>query len=83
MKCQICHKDYSADCDFKQGRCPHTPPMINLQPRDTSLGHFYVSLVKSATRIAAGIALIWPQNLILAGAFLIAAEVLGIVEELV
>lgn len=57
--------------------------MIDIQPRDTSKGHFYVSLVKSATRIAAGIALVWPQSLILAGAFLIAAEVLGVVEELV
>lgn len=57
--------------------------MIEIQPRDTSRGHFYVSLVKSATRIAAGIALIWPQSIILAGAFLIAAEVLGVVEELV
>lgn len=57
--------------------------MINIQPRDTSRGHFYVSLIKSATRIAAGISLIWPQNIILAGIFLIAAEVLGVVEELV
>jgi len=57
--------------------------MINIQPRDTSRGHFYVSLFKSATRIAAGISLIWPQNVILAGVFLIAAEVLGVVEELV
>jgi hypothetical protein len=56
---------------------------MNIQPKDTSKGHFYVSLVKSATRIAAGIALIWPQNIILAGVFLIAAEVLGVVEELV
>lgn len=56
---------------------------MEIQPKDTSRGHFYVSLVKSATRIAAGIALVWPQNLILAGSFLIAAEVLGIVEELV
>lgn len=56
---------------------------MNIQPKDPSLGHFYVSLVKSATRIAAGIALIWPQSIILAGAFLIAAEILGIVEELV
>jgi len=83
MKCQVCRKDYSPACDYNQGRCPHHPPMINIQPKDTSKGHFYVSLVKSATRIAAGIALIWPQSLILAGAFLIAAEVLGIVEELV
>ena len=57
--------------------------MINIQPRDTSHGHFVVSLLKSATRIAAGIALIWPGSLILAGVFFILAEVLGIVEELV
>lgn len=45
--------------------------------------HRNISFVKSAVRIAAGITLIWPQNLILAGAFLIFAEVLGVVEELV
>lgn len=56
---------------------------MNIQPQDPSRGHFYVSLVKSATRIAAGISLIWPQSIVLAGAFLIAAEILGIVEELV
>ena len=56
---------------------------MNIQPRDTSRGHFYVSLVKSAARIAAGISLIWPQSIVLAGVFLIAAEILGIVEELV
>jgi len=82
-KCKICRKQYTPDCDYNQGRCPHHKPMINIQPKDTSRGHFYVSMVKSATRIAAGLALIWPQSLILAGAFLIAAEVLGIVEELV
>lgn len=85
MKCNACGKIYQPNCDWNQGRCPHHPPLLqmNIQPRDTSRGHFYVSLIKSATRIAAGIALIWPQSLILAGAFLIAAEVLGIVEELV
>ena len=83
MNCKICRKEYSPDCDYRQGRCPHHSPMIEIQPRDTSKGHFYVSLVKSATRIAAGIALIWPQSMVLAGLFLIAAEVLGIVEELV
>lgn len=56
---------------------------MEIQPKDPSQGHFYVSMVKSATRIAAGIALIWPQSLLLAGIFLIGAEVLGIVEELV
>ena len=83
MKCTLCRKEYSPGCDYRQGRCPHIPPMINIQPRDTSKGHFYVSLLKSATRIAAGISLIWPGSIFLAGVFLIAAEVLGVVEELV
>jgi len=51
--------------------------------KDPGAGHFYVSLVKSATRIAAGISMIWPQSIILAGVFIIVAEILGIVEELV
>jgi hypothetical protein len=53
-----------------------------IQPKDTSKGHFYVSIVKSATRIAAGVALI--SGLFIAtGALLILAEVLGIIEEIV
>lgn len=55
---------------------------MDIQPKDTSKGHFYVSLAKSALRIVAGVSLImvgFPE----AGAFFIAAEVLGIVEELV
>lgn len=55
---------------------------MEIQPKDTSKGHFYVSLVKSGFRIGAGIALIRGQ-LITAGALFILAEVLGIVEELV
>ena len=45
--------------------------------------HQQISFVKSALRIAAGISLIWPQSLVLAGIFLIVAEVLGVAEELV
>jgi hypothetical protein len=82
MKCQLCHKDYSPSCDYQQGRCPHHKPMINIQPKDTSRGHFYVSLVKSILRIGAGGCLI-QGNLFFAGMLLILAEVLGIVEELV
>lgn len=82
MKCDICKKDYSPDCDYNQGRCPHHPAMINIQPKDTSRGHFYVSLVKSIVRIGAGSSLI-VGNLFLAGFLLIFAEVLGIIEELV
>jgi len=56
--------------------------MLNIQPKDTSKGHFYVSLVKSAIRIVAGGCLI-TGNLLMAGVCFIMAEVLGIVEELV
>lgn len=56
--------------------------MMEVQPKDTSKGHFYVSLVKSALRVVAGGNLIL-GNLFWAGAFFIAAEVLGVVEELV
>ena len=45
--------------------------------------HTRISFIKSAVRIAAGISLIWPQSLVLAGIFLIVAEVLGVAEELV
>lgn len=64
---------------------------LNVQPKDTSKGHFYVSLVKSFVRIAAGSALImaWvdPMNseafVAAGGGLLIVAEILGIVEEVV
>jgi hypothetical protein len=55
---------------------------MEIQPKDTSTGHFYVSLVKSVLRIGAGASLImlgFPEP----GSLLIAAEILGIVEELV
>ena len=55
---------------------------MELQPKDTSRGHFYVSLAKSGIRILAGRALAY--GLVFeAGCFLILAEVLGILEELV
>ncbi len=43
--------------------------------------HFYISLAKSCIRIGAGFALIF-SKLPLAGALLIVAEILGILEEL-
>ena len=55
---------------------------MEIQPKDTSKGHFYVSLAKSAIRIVAGVCLI-TGNLLMAGVCFIMAEVLGIVEELV
>ena len=55
---------------------------MEVQPKDTSRGHFYVSLVKSGLRIAAGAALCI-YGLTVVGGLFIAAEILGIVEELV
>jgi hypothetical protein len=72
---------------------------LELQPKDTSKGHFYVSLVKSFIRIGAGVGLVlagmaftsshgqlWPNIawwLQFAGVGLIIAEALGILEEIV
>jgi len=54
---------------------------IKLEPKDVSKKHFYISLVKSAVRVWAGWALINLQ-VPLAGVLLIAAEILGVWEEL-
>ena len=53
-----------------------------MQPKDISKGHFYISIVKSFVRIAAGVACI-KYGLLVVGGLLIVAELLGIVEELV
>lgn len=62
---------------------------MNIQPKDTSRGHFYVSLVKSSLRIIAGACIItagYSINepwLVSGGVLLLGAEILGIVEEMV
>lgn len=56
--------------------------MIEVQPKDPSRGHFYVSLVKSFLRIMAALGLVY-SSFVAAGILFIIAEVLGIVEELV
>lgn len=55
---------------------------MDIQPKDTSRGHFYVSIVKSAFRIVAG-AFLMMGNVFVAGGLLITAEALGILEEMV
>lgn len=55
---------------------------IEIQPKDTSRNHFYVSLAKSLIRIVASGALLI-GHVAEAGALLILAEVLGIAEEMV
>jgi len=55
---------------------------MEVQPKDTSKGHFYVSLLKSALRIGAGVAL-WHSMFMMSAALFIVAELLGVLEELV
>ena len=38
MKCELCHQEYSPQCDYQQGRCPYHPPMI------TSYHYRYLNL---------------------------------------
>ncbi len=57
-------------------------PEIEIQPKDTSKGHFYVSLAKSAIRIFAG-GVLMAGNIWLAGVCIVLAEVLGVLEEIV
>ncbi len=52
--------------------------------KDPSRGHFYVSMVKSILRIIAGIVMLSVGGPVaVAGGFLLAAEGLGILEEMV
>ena len=81
-KCATCRQEIDPECNWNQGRCPHRTPTINIQPKDTSKGHFYASLVKSGFRIFAGANLAF-GNFLIAGVLLVVAEVVGIIEELV
>lgn len=79
--CDVCNKEYSPDCDYRQGRCPHHEPMVKIQPKDTSRAHFYISLVKSGLRLVACYHLAF-YNIQYAALLFAAAELLGIAEEL-
>jgi hypothetical protein len=57
---------------------------MEVQPKDTSRGHFYVSMAKSMLRIGASLALMLMSGVFaIAGCLLFVAELLGILEELV
>jgi hypothetical protein len=61
---------------------PAPSATVAVQPKDPSLGHFRVSLAKSAIRIFAG-GVLMTGNFWLAGVCIVVAEVLGIIEEIV
>jgi hypothetical protein len=88
-KCNTCGDEIRVDCDYRQGRCPHSPPLVNLekikmniQPKDTSRRHFWASMIKSITRLGACAAL-YTGDYATAAIMFFAAELLGIAEELV
>lgn len=54
---------------------------MEIQPRDPSQAHFYISLAKSGIRIGAGV-LLFKELFALAGIMFVLAEVLGIAEEM-
>lgn len=53
-----------------------------IQPKDTSTGHFWTSMLKSVIRIGAGFALAW-ELFVIAGFLVIVAEAFGILEEMI
>ncbi len=86
-KCNACNKEITENCNYNQGRCPHRKSMIDIQPKDISRGHFYVSMIKSVLRIIAGAAFAGTAfgwgSVFAGGCLLMIAEVLGILEEIV
>ena len=54
---------------------------MNIDKQPNPKIHFYISIVKSVLRIAAGVQII-NNSLLFGGALIIAAEVLGILEEM-
>lgn len=48
-KCSICRKVPSVDCDWKQGRCPHTPSMFDQIISNQHKTRFY-NLLKFFTK---------------------------------
>ena len=40
-KCSTCREEYSPACDWRQGRCPHHPSMIDQLLHDPYKARFY------------------------------------------
>jgi hypothetical protein len=52
QKCSICFKEIKADCDWRQGRCPHVPSLVDTivadpyKTRFLNLFNFFKGLFK-------------------------------------
>ena len=48
--CTLCNKEYSPSCDYRQGRCPHHPSLINEVLQDQYKSRFF-NLIKAFKNI--------------------------------
>ena len=80
VKCNTCGNTPKADCDYRQGRCPHRTPLINVDSE--SLKHRIIVFVKSALRFSGYFFLAY-YEFQLAALLLVAAEVLNNLEDIV
>ena len=55
---------------------------LNVQPKDPSKRHFYISMVKSAVRLAGCLVAAGTSSVVLLALFFAVAEFIGIAEEL-
>jgi hypothetical protein len=46
MKCSTCGNNYSPQCDYQQGRCPHHPSMLDQILNDAYKSR-YLNLINS------------------------------------
>jgi hypothetical protein len=45
IDCKICEQEYSPECDYRQGRCPHHPSMLDIILSSSYKSRFY-NLIK-------------------------------------
>jgi ABC-type ATPase with predicted acetyltransferase domain len=41
MKCKHCGEEIKANCDWRQGRCPHAPSLVDQIKQSTYYTRFY------------------------------------------
>ena len=45
-KCKTCRREYDPSCDYRQGRCPHHPPLIDVAEIQQKIREFWHNLRK-------------------------------------
>jgi hypothetical protein len=54
MKCTTCNNQYTPACDYKQGRCPHHPALIDQILSDPYKARYY-NLIQTIKNFLRGI----------------------------